>query len=71
MLTLYTLFRHISGLALIFFIVSLILVITDLENITSVAYQVWLTKLLLITGFFFINKWCVRKITDLKSVPQS
>ena len=71
MLIFYTLLRHISGLALIFFIVSLILVITDLENITTVATQVWLTKLVLITGFLLINKWCVRKVTDLKSIQQS
>jgi len=68
MLTLFTLLKHIAGLALIFFIVSLILVITDLENLATVGIQLWITKLLLITGFFFIHKWCVKKIADLKTI---
>ncbi len=71
MQTLYTLIRHISGLALIFFIVSLILVVTDLENIASVAIDVWLTKSVLIAAFFIINKWSVKKITALEGLQQS
>jgi len=68
MLILFTLIKHMAGLALVFFIVSLILVITDLENLATVDIQLWLTKFLLIPGFFFIHKWCVKKIADLKTI---
>ena len=71
MLTLFTLLKHLSGLALIFFIVTFILVLTDLENIATVAVHLWLTKVFLITGFFLINKWCTRKVADLKAIQQN
>lgn len=71
MLTLFTLLKHISGLALIFFVVTFILVITDLENIATVAVHLWVTKLTLIAGFILINKWSTRKVAELKAVQQN
>lgn len=66
----YTALKHISGLALIFFIVSFILTITDLENIGSVAIDIWLIKILLIAASFIINKWCDKRILELEGSPQ-
>lgn len=59
--TIYTALKHISGLGLIFFTVSLILLMTDLENISTVPIQMWLIKIALIVGLFSINRWCVKK----------
>jgi len=60
----YTVLKHISGLALIFFTISLILVITDLENIANVGLYTWIMNSVLIIAFFIINKWCNNKIAD-------
>ncbi len=64
--TLYTVLKHITGLGIIFFIVSLILVVTDLESIATVDTQTWLIKLVLIAALFIINKWCKTKIAALE-----
>lgn len=66
----YTLLKHISGLALIFILVSLVLVLTDLENIAAVAVDIWLVKLALIAGFFIINRWSAKKVIELKVLQQ-
>jgi len=62
----YTALKHISGLALLFFSITLIIVITDLENIPNVPPQSWLIKFGLIAGFFFINKTCNKRISELQ-----
>jgi len=62
----YTALKHISGLALLFFSITLIIVITDLENIPNVPLQSWLIKFGLIAGFFFINKTCNKRILELQ-----
>lgn len=67
----YTLLKHISGLGLIFFVVSLILLATDLENIATVPTQIWLVKLALIAGLFIINRWSITKIAGLKVSRQA
>lgn len=58
----YTLMKHISGLGLIFFIVSLIMVITDLENIANVSLYTWIMNSSLILASFIVNKWCDKKL---------
>jgi len=58
----YTVLKHISGLALMFFTISLILVITDLENIAKVELYTWIMNSVLIIAFFIINKWCNKKL---------
>ena len=58
----YTVLKHISGLALMFFTISLILVITDLENIAKVDLYTWIMNSVLIIAFFIINKWCNKKL---------
>ncbi|GEM_PF-2459979 len=62
----YTALKHTSGLALFFFTVTLIIVITDIENIPNVPLQSWFIKFGLIAGFFFINKTCNKRILDLQ-----
>jgi uncharacterized protein YebE (UPF0316 family) len=58
----YTVVKHSSGLALIFFIVTFILVVTDLENLSSVPIQSWGIKIALIISSFIINKWSTKKL---------
>jgi len=62
----YTVLKHISGLALLFFSITLIIVITDLENVPNVPLQSWFIKFGLIAGFFFINKICNKRILELQ-----
>ncbi len=62
----YTVFKHISGLGMIFFTVSLILVVTDLENIANVPMQTWLVNPILIAAFFIINKTCSKRILEFQ-----
>jgi hypothetical protein len=63
---LYIVLKHLSGIALLYFIVTLILLITDLENIAKVDLYTWGMNLILFIGFFTINRWCNKKMTEAK-----
>ncbi len=66
MLTFYTALKHLSGLALIFFTMTLIIVITDLENIPNVPLQTWFIKISLIIASLVINRTCNKRIAELE-----
>lgn len=60
----YTLMKHISALGMIFFTASLIVLITDLENLSTLPTRTWLTQVALIIAFFIINKWSNKKLVN-------
>lgn len=65
---LYTTIKHLSGLGMIFFTVTLIIVVTDLENIPNVPVETWFIKIGLIASCFIINKLAIKKLASDEQV---